>query len=1085
MRSSQLQAAIAGLEAQRAALGDEVVDAALSPLYAELARLEAGPPAGQPPALEAERKIVTILFADLSGFTALAEALDPEALRDLINACFASLVPAVTQYGGTVEKFIGDEIMALFGAPSAHENDPERALRAALYMARALDEFNAQHATALDLHFGINTGLVVVGGLGFADDAQYAATGDAVNLAARLADHAESGEILVGQDTYRPTAHLFSFEPRPPLHAKGKAEPVAVYRLLGHQEAPGWIQFTSPLVGRGGDASQLAGLFEAAAQGRGAVAAVIGEPGLGKSRLVAEVGRPFEQAAGWTEGRALAYAQAINFWIARDLLCGLIGAVPDSAPERMRSALAEAVERVLPHESATVIPYLARLLDLPLDAPMQERVRYLKPEALQAQMLVAFRDYLRALARACPQILICEDLHWADPSSLGLLESLLPLTAEVPLLLLFTYRPLREEEVWVFHERVLGRLGASFHRFELQPLTRAQGGELLDNLLVSRKLPAQARELILDKAEGNPFFLEELIRSVWDIGLVSTLAGVATAEQVMQALRIPDTLQGVIAARIDRLRRNDKRTLQAAAVIGRIFQRQVLLHLGHHQGLEADDSLGELERRELVRRRAQRTAEMEYIFKHTLTQEVAYHSLLLARRRELHRQVAEILVDLFPDKLADLAATLAYHYEAAEQFEPAIDCLLEAAERARQTYANAEALGFYQRALAQLARAAPADGTPVEEAWQRRVASVHEQQADLLLVVARYAQARQACEAALALLPDREIVWRARLRRKQGTAWVRERSTEAIAAYAHAEETLGPPPATDQSDWWHEWLELMLERLWQVYMSNDMGAMQALVGRARPVIEVRGTPQQRSRLFESLALIDLRRYRYYMLPDKAVANLQASLAASNESGELAAIARAHFVLGFVRLWRREFDEAETQLQTALGQAHRIGDVELQILGLTYLANVARWRGQVDETQRRAERALKTSTSADARFYMGLAEGHLAWAARRRGLPDVARRHGQRALELFEPGLMTNPFFWTARWPLLGLELEAGDLGAAVTHARAMLAPNQMRQPGEITSALEGAIQAWEAGEAEPTRLRLQTALQQAERLGVG
>ncbi len=293
-QTAQLEAALAALEAQRAVLGDTVVEAALVSMREKLAALSSPPQAGGTEGgLQGERKLVTVMFADISGFTGLAETMDPEAVRDLMNGCFERLVPVVEKYEGTVDKFIGDEIMALFGAPVAHENDPERALRAALEMIDALAEFNADRGTDLGVHFGINTGLVIAGGIGTGERQEYSVMGDAVNLAARLEDASERGKILVGPDTHRLTAPLFEFETLEPIQVKGKVEPVPVYRLLAAKAVPGRVRgiagLESPLVGREAEFRALQEAIERLRTGVGGIVTIVGEAGLGKSRLVAEL----------------------------------------------------------------------------------------------------------------------------------------------------------------------------------------------------------------------------------------------------------------------------------------------------------------------------------------------------------------------------------------------------------------------------------------------------------------------------------------------------------------------------------------------------------------------------------------------------------------------------------------------------------------------------------------------------------------------------------------------------------------------------------------------------------------------------
>jgi len=698
---TQLESAIIALEAQRSVLGDVVVELSLAALRQQLAELRVSPA----PSLKGERRLVTVMFADISGFTALADTLDPEAVRDLINACFEILVPIVEKYGGTVDKFIGDEIMALFGAPVTHENDPERALRAALEMMDALAEFNAERATTLGLHFGINSGLVIAGGIGVRGQQEYSVMGDAVNLASRLEDVSERGEILVGLDTQRLIEPLFEFEPLAPVQVKGKTEPVPVYRLLAAKSIPGKGRgiagLQSPLVGR---EAEFRALREAVARlqgGEGGIVTLVGEAGLGKSRLVAEL-RNSQSAihnSRWVEGRCLSYGGSIAYLFWLDVLRGLLGVTAEEPPVAVRDALRERVQGLCPERFDDVYPYLGRLMSLPLEAEYEAALRDLEGESLKSGVFHAVETLVESAAREQPLVVICEDLHWADPTSLELLEQLLSLTEHAPLLLLCVFRPEKEHSCWRIRETAAPRYRHRYTDLWLKPLSAVESRTLVGNLLRVEDLPQELRERILDHAEGNPFYVEEIIRSLMDSGAVvrDAATGYWYATRDVTDIAIPDTLQGVLMARIDHLQEETKRVLQLAAVIGRIFFYRVLAAIAREER-ELDGHLLTLQREELIRERA-RMPELEYIFKHQLTQEAAYNGLLRKERRVFHRQVAEALERLFPDRLEEQVGLLAHHWERAEEPEKATEYLLRAGDQARLAYAHQEAIDYYRRAL--------------------------------------------------------------------------------------------------------------------------------------------------------------------------------------------------------------------------------------------------------------------------------------------------------------------------------------------------------------------------------------------------
>jgi len=736
-----LEAAIAGVEAQRAVLGDEIVETALIPLRQQLAELQGMPVCPPAPALAGERKLVTVMFADVSGFTTLAETMDPEVVRDLMNGCFERLVPVVERYGGTVDKFIGDEIMALFGAPVAHENDPERALRAALDMVEALAAFNAQRSVDLDLHFGINTGLVVAGGIGTRERQQYSVMGDPVNVASRLEEVSERGEILVGPDTYRLTAPLFEFERLGPVQVKGKAEPVPAFRLLASRAVPGRMRgiagLESPVVGREAELAALQGAVERLQAGTGGIVTIVGEAGLGKSRLVAELrsrvlGTPLQlgvdlssdfpprtpdltrrtgdagrrtldsgrRTLNWLEGRCLSYGTTIAYLLWLDVLRGLLGATVEETPVAVRDVLRARVQALCPERFAEVYPYLGRLMSLPLDAQDEAGVRDLGGEELKVATFRAIEILLDCAARPCPLVIVCEDLHWADPTSIELLEQLLSLAGRTPVLFLCIFRPERERGCWRIKEIAAQRYPHRHTGLGLDPLSPAASEALLGNLLRVEGLPQRLKDRILGHAEGNPFYAEEIVRSLMESGAVAQdeTTGRWHAARDVEDIAIPDTLQGILMARVDRLEEETKRVLQLAAVVGRIFLRRVLEAIAREER-DLDRHLLTLQQEQMIRERAQ-VPELEYIFKHHLTQDAAYNSLLKKERRATHRLVAQALERLFPDRVEEQVGLLAHHWERAGEPGKATEYLLRAGDRARLAYANQEAIDYYRRALA-------------------------------------------------------------------------------------------------------------------------------------------------------------------------------------------------------------------------------------------------------------------------------------------------------------------------------------------------------------------------------------------------
>ncbi len=542
-----------------------------------------------PVAYAGDRRIVTILFADISGFTTMSEHLDPEQVRNLMNLCFDHLVPVIEKYEGVVDKFIGDEIMALFGAPFAHEDDPARALRAALEILEEIETFNSEHGTNLGLHAGVNTGLVVAGGIGSQGRQEYSVMGDAVNVASRLESISGQGEILVGVETYRLVSPIFDFIPMEPVAVKGRQEPVSVFRLVGEKPEPGSVRglvgLESAMIGRDHEFASLLQLTEAVGAGLGRGVLIVGEPGLGKSRLITEwrsvLGRNglFDSSSSsfrWAIGHCLSYGQGQAYHLLLDLLRSLIG-VPASADESERYiALRSQIQELFGDQFEEVYPYIGHLLSVRLDSGSQEKVGSLDPSDLQSLYLVSIRRLLLAYAEREPLVVVCEDIHWADPSSVEILIRLLPMVSETRILFCITTRPEHDAPGWKLVSTMRTELGSSLTELSLKSLSDGDSQKLISNLLQLEAIPVQVRGLILERAEGNPLFVEEVIRMLVDRGFLIREDSLWTAKSGIEAADIPDTLQGLLLARIDRLPEEVKHTLRVASVIGRNFSVRVL-----------------------------------------------------------------------------------------------------------------------------------------------------------------------------------------------------------------------------------------------------------------------------------------------------------------------------------------------------------------------------------------------------------------------------------------------------------------------------------------------------------------------------
>ncbi|MBI3914579.1 MAG: AAA family ATPase [Chloroflexi bacterium] len=549
--------------------------------------------------MEGERKLVTALFADIVGSTTLAEQMDPEDWRDIVTGAHRRVSEAVYRYEGTIAQLLGDGVLAFFGAPIAHEDDAERAMRASLLILAAIHEYaqelkQKKRVPDFQMRIGLNTGLVVVGNIGSDLHMEYLAVGDTVNLAARVQSAADANSILVAGSTHRLALNLFEYEDKGKITVKGKTEPIQVYRVISEKKGAvrtrGIAGLASPMVGREREFSQLAQITDALHQSRGGVATIIGEAGLGKSRLVAEwrkasLAQFGEGGLRWIEGRCLSYGASMAHHLSTDILRAIIGAPPGSTEEETHAALRKVCEDLFGAEIKDVYPFLGHLLGIQLEAEMDARVKYLDGPALQQKYIAAYKKLLLTLAQKMPTVLVCEDVHWADPSSIEMGLQVLAIVAEAPLVVVFVTRADKDSPGWKLIAQSHEIAGVGAMDLHLAPLSENDSKQLVSNLLEVEALPENLRNLILAKAEGNPFFVEEVIRMLIDRGGIALQNGKWTMTREISSIEIPDTLQGVLAARIDRLPEDAKRILQIASVIGRKFQVKILEKVLEQQGL--------------------------------------------------------------------------------------------------------------------------------------------------------------------------------------------------------------------------------------------------------------------------------------------------------------------------------------------------------------------------------------------------------------------------------------------------------------------------------------------------------------------
>ncbi len=656
-----------------------------------------------------ERKPVTVLFADLAGSTELATQRDPEHLRALLSAFFDEMRQQIEAFGGTVEKFAGDAVMAVFGVPRVNEDDAERAVRAAFAMQESLAQLNPmfeqEYGTSLVLRIGIATGDAVAASRA---GNEFMVTGEVPNLAARLQAVGEG--ITVSETTYRLLAPRLEAERLEALSLKGFSGPITAYRaraLRGTERRHvGVTGLSSPIVGRDRELAALSACLEDLRHGRGQVVSIVGEAGIGKSRLKIEQREHLHEGLRWLEGRCQSYTKSTSYAPIVQVLRGALGLGPTEAPAIARTKLRAAGRAFSGSEGAQSQGALAHLLGIDLGQG-QAQVLPSDPRALQSQIVLATRALVQGLAERGPVIIAVEDLHWADSASVDLLTLLLELTDFQPIMILVTSRPDTEGDAWTFRLHAERNFGHRLTELRLAPLAVADSQQLTDHLLRVSDLPEAIRGRILARAEGNPFFLEEIIRGLIEEGVLRREGDCWTASGPPEQWTIPTTIRGMIGARIDRLPAPAKAFLQHAAVIGRTFGYGTVRALSDEPA-DLDRALAHLLRVELIREFGA-LPERQYIFKHALTQEAAEASLLAEQRRALHGRVAQHLESTLGDGMAEQAALLAHHWYHAAQWDKALEHTLAAARRAQGLYDRPAAGGHYWRALELFARLPPTE----------------------------------------------------------------------------------------------------------------------------------------------------------------------------------------------------------------------------------------------------------------------------------------------------------------------------------------------------------------------------------------
>jgi len=989
-------------------------------------------------ALEGERKQVTVLFCDIANSTELAQRLGAEPMHEVLERFFELALAEVHRYEGTINQFLGDGFMALFGAPIAHEDDARRAVLAALSVQRRLRDRPTAPIDVLGdvtVRMGLNTGLVVVGTIGDNLRMDYTAVGDTTNLAARLQQMAEPGTLLISDSTHRLVDGAVRAERVAPLRVKGKSEPVAAYRLLGLaprrsalEERP--TRSLGRFVGRERDAGALQDLFTQVTEGRGQVVGVVGEPGMGKSRLLHEFRKTLSaRAATVLEGRCVSYGGAIPYLPIVEIIrnnCGIVdGDGADIVADRLAAGLREV--GMAPGEW---MPYLLHLFGVKDESGA---IDALSPEAVKARTFETLRQLTLRGSRLRPLIFIVEDGHWIDKTSEEYLASLVENLIAAPILLITTYRP---------GYRPPGMDRSYATQITLRPLPRHDSLTVVQSALQGKGLSTSLADTILSRADGNPFFLEEL--------------ALAMSDPREPGHAVPDTVQGVITARIDRLAEDTKRLVRTAAVLGREFPQKLLDRVWDGSGA-LHPHLLELKRLEFVYERAG-TDESVYVFKHALTQDVAYEGLLTHRRQALHGAAGLALEELYADRLEEMDGALAHHFARSEIADKAVTYLMRVADKAARVYANAEALTHLTEALVHVQR------LPEGRQRDRMLLDVAQRRGFSLYFLGRFAESVECLlehRERLDRLDDAALAgpfyfWLAHMYSRLGRAELAVQSAEraitegsrcrddATVGKAHGllaleghwsgqakdgiehGRTAVARLAGTAQQWWlgmaHIYMGFDYVLLGKFAEMQEAAARATTVGKA-----ISDTRLQCYAAFTTSWMASMRGEAAVAIDD---AERSRKLATDRVSGVYAA-----GFLGYAHVERGEAEAAIPLLEHAVRELEQFGFPQWHGMFTSSLAEAYRLSGNTYKALELAERGLALATSCRYWLAVGYAQRVLARIASDQGRHDDAAARLADALDTFT-SISAQLEIGRVRIELAGLAARRDDRLTASTHAEA-------------------------------------------------
>lgn len=973
--------------------------------------------------LRGEERLVTVVFSDMTESVRRTSGLSAEEATVLVNPLLETMVELMVRYGGRIDRFLGDGVLAVFGVPTAHEDDPFRAVRAALELRERANDLG------LAVTSGVNTGRVYFGPVGSDLHEELTVMGPTVNLAARFQGAASAGEVVVGAST---ASHLqTSFDLSPvTLQIKGMAEPVDAFkasRLLDLPEKVRGIEgLRADLVGRDDELARLRSAFPA-----GSTHALVGPAGVGKSRLAAEFRQNVEAAGGsWLEARCLELTESTAYAAFLDLFARHLGTAdqPGALAASLKSLVADgAIEQKRAEE---IEVFLVHLLGHSLGDQRDLAVTESDAELRRTLTIDAIVEYLAAWSRRRSLVVFVEDVHWADPLTKEVIVRLHKLDT---LLLLLAYRP--DADVVAPFESAY-----TVSELTLAELSRTDSRRLITTLLDISGIPEWLESGILDRGQGNPFYVEELIRSLIQRGAITRSNGHWTVTSDDIEIDLPESVEGVLMARFDRLEDRTRRAAKVASVLDRSFTPPLF------SDLAGNDLIPELETLTGAGILASDDGRLSFV--HALTRQAIYTNLLPSQRADLHERAARAL-----EAGSDINQ-VAHHYAHSRNHEKAVEFLLKAGQRALASFTSEAALEFLEQGLARIDELDESD----RPGWRWRY---HAALGEVLERMAHHAEAREALHAALAEM-DEDPLAEARIWRYIGLSHRLEDEVDpAHEAIDRAEAILAAAPDPDDPAVRQEWIRAQKERAFTLYFGGRGSELEAHNQRVAPVVEQYGTVAQQADHLYGIVLASFVANRF-VVPASTVATARRALELAESGADPGRVAEGRFSLGFSLLWGDQWEEAATVLAQAVEETTRTGAVTEACRAKAYLAIALRRLGRVDEAEVAANAAQEAAEVIDSEYYIGHALAVRCWVAWRRNDP-ACDELGAAAYEAWEP-LDRDPhhglnceFAWLAAWPRAAVAHSRGDLQAAVDHLRLMTTPWERPLPEDLRLLVEQAI----------------------------